>query len=66
MGRTGGVDSAPKKIGRDSCREKLIPEGMIILQANRDALGQTVFHLYMHVIPRYKKDQLVQPCKSIG
>jgi diadenosine tetraphosphate (Ap4A) HIT family hydrolase len=39
---------------------------MFILQADRDALWQTVFHLSMHVIPRCKKDQLVQPWKSIG
>lgn len=33
-------------------------DGMNILQNNGEAAGQTVFHLHMHVIPRYEGDQV--------
>lgn len=33
-------------------------DGMNILQNNGEAAGQTVFHLHMHVIPRYNGDQV--------
>ncbi len=32
------------------------PEGMTILQANRAAGWQTVPHLHLHVLPRYRDD----------
>lgn len=31
-------------------------EGINILQNNGAAAGQTVFHLHVHIIPRYEKD----------
>lgn len=31
-------------------------DGINILQNNGEAAGQTVFHLHVHVIPRYKND----------
>lgn len=31
-------------------------DGMNILQNNGEAAGQTVFHLHVHLIPRYKND----------
>lgn len=31
-------------------------DGVNILQNNGEAAGQTVFHLHVHVIPRYKDD----------
>lgn len=33
-------------------------DGMNILQNNGEAAGQTVFHLHMHLIPRYKDDKV--------
>lgn len=33
-------------------------DGMNILQNNGEAAGQTVFHLHMHVIPRYNDDKV--------
>lgn len=33
-------------------------DGVNILQNNGEAAGQTVFHVHMHVIPRYKGDQV--------
>ena len=32
----------------------LKPDGIIITQFNGEAAGQTVFHLHVHVIPRYE------------
>lgn len=33
-------------------------DGINILQNNGEEAGQTVFHLHVHVIPRFKNDQL--------
>lgn len=33
-------------------------DGINILQNNGEAAGQTVFHLHVHVIPRYKDDMV--------
>ncbi len=33
-------------------------EGYNIVQNNRAAAGQTVFHFHMHLIPRYKEDNV--------
>lgn len=33
-------------------------DGINILQNNGEAAGQTVFHLHVHVIPRYKGDNV--------
>lgn len=33
-------------------------DGYNILQNNGEAAGQTVFHFHMHLIPRYKEDQV--------
>jgi histidine triad (HIT) family protein len=42
------------------------PEGLTILQANKPAGWQTVPHLHVHVLPRYKDDGvgLVWPRKN--
>lgn len=37
-------------------KEVLNCDGVNILQNNGEAAGQTVFHLHVHVIPRYKED----------
>ncbi len=44
------------------------PEGITILQANREAGWQTVPHLHLHVLPRYFADgvDLVWPRKEPG
>lgn len=36
--------------------EELQCDGVNILQNNGEAAGQSVFHLHMHIIPRYKED----------
>lgn len=35
-------------------------EGINILQNNGEMAGQTVFHLHIHIIPRYEKGEMVQ------
>ncbi len=40
---------------------ELSPDGLTLVQANRRAGGQDVFHLHVHVIPRWDGDNLVQP-----
>ena len=37
-------------------KEELACEGINILQNNGEAAGQTVFHVHVHLIPRYKGD----------
>lgn len=39
-------------------REAVGCEGMNILQNNGEIAGQTVFHFHMHMIPRYRDDQI--------
>jgi len=39
-------------------REVLGCEGYNIVQNNEEQAGQTVFHFHMHLIPRYKGDQV--------
>lgn len=45
-------------------RERLRPDGVTLFQANRRAGWQDVFHLHVHVVPRYEGDDLVRPWKK--
>ena len=36
------------------------PDGVSIVQLNRSAAGQTVFHLHFHIIPRWNGGELKQ------
>ena len=38
--------------------EKLKLRYLNVLQNNGEYAGQTVFHLHVHLIPRYKDDQV--------
>lgn len=42
----------------NALKRGLHPEGMNILQNNGSLAGQTVFHFHMHLIPRYREDQI--------
>src|SRR5690606_18384403 len=44
-------------------KDKLAADGVSIMQLNGAAAWQTVFHLHVHVIPRYAGDPLVLPWK---
>ena len=39
-------------------KDKLGCDGFNLVQNNGEAAGQTVFHFHMHLIPRYKDDQV--------
>ena len=42
-------------------RERLGADGVNLLNSSGEAAWQTVFHLHMHVIPRYRDDPLRLP-----
>jgi histidine triad (HIT) family protein len=54
------VAAAAKEVA-DLLHAKLGSEGTTIFQMNREAGWQTVFHLHMHVIPRWEGDSLNKP-----
>jgi histidine triad (HIT) family protein len=45
----------------DRIREVLAPDGLTLFQANRSAGWQDVFHLHVHVVPRWAGDRLTRP-----
>lgn len=49
---------AAKKVAK-AMKTALSCEGMNILQNNGELAGQTVFHLHMHLIPRYAQDHVI-------
>lgn len=58
---------AARRIAR-AVQAAFAPDGMTILQANKPAGWQTVPHLHLHVLPRYRDDgvELVWPRKEPG
>lgn len=56
----GEMASVAKKVA-DLLHIKLQSEGTTIMQMNREAGWQTVFHAHMHVIPRWSGDSLHKP-----
>lgn len=41
--------------------ERLECDGITVMQSNRPAGWQTIFHLHFHVIPRWTSDSLINP-----
>lgn len=39
-----------------AARDELSPEGLNIIQSNGKAATQTVFHVHVHVVPRWEND----------
>lgn len=39
-------------------REAMQPEGLNVIQSNGQAATQTVFHLHVHVVPRWEGDAM--------
>ncbi len=56
----GQLATSAKKVA-DILQRKLGSEGTTIFQMNREAGWQTVFHIHMHVIPRWSGDSLPKP-----
>lgn len=56
----GAMASVAKNVA-DLLMNKLSSEGTTIMQMNRQAGWQTVFHAHMHVIPRWEGDALHKP-----
>lgn len=56
----GGLAATAKKVA-DLLQSKLGSDGTTIFQMNREAGWQTVFHIHMHVIPRWSGDNLHKP-----
>ncbi len=48
----------------DAAREALRPHGLTLFHANGKAGFQHVFHLHVHVVPRWRGDGLVQSWHS--
>jgi histidine triad (HIT) family protein len=43
----------------------LEPEGFTLFQANEPAGWQDVFHLHVHVVPRWSDDSLIEPWTDV-
>lgn len=56
-----GALASRAKIVADLLMKKLGSEGTTVMQMNREAGWQTVFHAHMHVIPRWSGDALHKP-----
>ena len=59
--RTYAAVAATSKEVADLLQAKLHSDGTTIFQMSREAGWQTVFHLHMHVIPRWDGDNLHKP-----
>jgi len=40
-------------------KQQLSPDGLNLIQSNKLAAGQAIPHFHLHVVPRYKDDQVV-------
>lgn len=58
----GALASRAKSVA-DLIQEKLATDGITIMQMNKTAGWQSVFHTHFHVIPRFTADNLNQPWK---
>jgi histidine triad (HIT) family protein len=57
QGDLAAVMNTTQRIAR-AVRLALQPEGIMIAQFNGEAAGQTVFHLHVHIIPRWRDTPL--------
>jgi len=58
-----GALASRAKLVADIIQEKLSTDGVTIMQMNKAAGWQSVFHTHFHVIPRFTVDNLNQPWK---
>jgi histidine triad (HIT) family protein len=63
--QAGAVFRAAARVAR-AIRGAFEPQGLSVYQANGAAAGQTVFHLHIHLVPRYEGDgmALTWPVKN--
>ena len=63
--RAAAVFRAAARVAR-AIRDAFGPQGLSVYQANGKAAGQTVFHLHIHLVPRYEGDgmALTWPVKN--
>lgn len=61
----GAVFAATSEVAR-LLADRLHPDGITVFQANEPAGWQDVFHLHVHIVPRWTGDALVQPWTSTG
>jgi histidine triad (HIT) family protein len=54
---TAQLARATMRVAR-ALRRAVSPEGLNIIQSNGEAASQTVFHLHVHVVPRWRGDAL--------
>jgi histidine triad (HIT) family protein len=52
---TAKIFPLAQKVAR-AIQKSLNPDGINILQNNGEAAGQSVMHLHVHIIPRFKED----------
>jgi histidine triad (HIT) family protein len=53
--QAAAVFRSAAKVAR-AIRAAFEPQGLSVYQANGKAAGQTVFHLHLHLVPRYEGD----------
>jgi histidine triad (HIT) family protein len=41
------------------------PDGMTLMQTNERAGGQSVFHVHLHLVPRWNGDNVIVPWKAL-
>jgi histidine triad (HIT) family protein len=54
---TGALAKATVRVSR-AVRHAIEPEGLNVVQSNGEVATQTVFHLHVHVVPRFSNDSL--------
>ena len=64
-GLAGKIFSVVPKVAT-AIKEELGCDGMNILQNNGEEAGQTVFHLHIHFIPRWKEDSVQIAWKKLS